>query len=88
MRIYEKFSTAGFTSYEDFAKNFKTFVPENFNFAFDVVDELAKEKPEKRALLWTNDADEEKILTFDDISRLSSQAANFFKGQESKRATR
>lgn len=80
MRIYEKFSTTGFTSYEDFAENFKTFVPENFNFGFDVVDELAKEKPEKRALLWTNDADEEKTLTFDDISKLSGQAANFFKG--------
>lgn len=79
MRIYEKFSTTGFTSYEDFAKNFKTLVPENFNFGFDVVDELAKEKPEKRALLWTNDADEEKIFTFSDISRLSNQAANFFK---------
>lgn len=79
MRIYEKFSTTGFTSYEDFAQNFKTFVPENFNFGFDVVDELAKEKPEKRALLWTNDADEEKTFTFSDISRLSNQAANFFK---------
>lgn len=81
MRIYEKFSTTGFTSYEDFAKNYKTIVPENFNFGFDVVDVLAHEKPDKRALLWTNDADEERTFTFADISRLSNQAANFFRGE-------
>lgn len=85
MRIFEKYSTTGFTSYEDFAENYKTIVPENFNFGFDVVDELAKEKPDKRALLWTNDNDEEKTFTFEDISKLSSQAANFFAGEGIKK---
>lgn len=85
MRIYEKYSTTGFDSYESFAKNFKTIVPENFNFAFDVVDVLAQEQPKKRALLWTNDQDEEKVFTFEDISRLSSQAANFFKAEGIKK---
>ncbi|MEG0915234.1 MAG: AMP-binding protein, partial [Christensenellaceae bacterium] len=83
--MYEKYSTTGFDSYESFAKNFKTIVPENFNFAFDVVDVLAQEQPEKRALLWTNDQDEEKVFTFEDISRLSSQAANFFKAEGIKK---
>lgn len=36
-----------FTSYEDFCENFKINVPENFNFAFDVVDAIAVEDPEK-----------------------------------------
>ncbi|MEG2519872.1 MAG: AMP-binding protein [Christensenellaceae bacterium] len=83
--MYEKYSTTGFDSYESFAKNFKTIVPENFNFAFDVVDVLAQEQPKKRALLWTNDQDDEKVFTFEDISRLSSQAANFFKAEGIKK---
>ena len=29
---------ADFDSYEDFVENFEVIVPENFNFAFDVVD--------------------------------------------------
>lgn len=85
MRIFEKYSTTGFKSYEDFAANYKTIVPENFNFGFDVVDELAKEKPDKRALLWTNDNDEERTFTFDEMSRLSNQAANFFAGEGIKK---
>ncbi|MEG2881788.1 MAG: AMP-binding protein, partial [Christensenella sp.] len=85
MRIFEKYSTTGFADYEDFAKNFKTIVPENFNFGFDVVDELAKEKPNKRALLWTNDKDEERTFTFEEMSRLSNQSANFFKNEGIKK---
>ena len=71
MRIYEKYSTTGFESYEDFAANYKTIVPDNFNFGFDVVDELAKEKP-TNALLWTNDRDEDRTFTFAEISALSA----------------
>ena len=47
-----------FDSYEDFAENFTIEVPEAFNFGFDVVDEWAAVEPDKRALLWTNDAGE------------------------------
>ena len=65
-----------FDSYEDFRDNFKIEVPEAFNFGFDVVDEWAAVEPEKRALVWCNDHDEERIFTFTDISRLSNQAAN------------
>lgn len=85
MRIFEKYSTTGFSSYEEFAEKFETIVPENFNFGFDVVDVLAKEQPNKRALLWTNDNDEERLFTFSDISRLSNQAANFFKAEGIKK---
>lgn len=67
-----------FDSYEDFMENFRIEVPEAFNFGFDVVDEWAQVQPEKRALLWTNDAGEERMFTFADISRLSSQAAHGF----------
>ncbi len=68
-----------FDTYEDFKKNFKINVPEDFNFGYDVVDAWASAEPEKRALVWCDEDDNEKIFTFADISRLSNQAANYFK---------
>ncbi|MEF2651257.1 AMP-binding protein [Slackia piriformis] len=67
-----------FDSYEDFAENFRIDVPENFNFAYDVVDEWARVEPDKRALLWCDDHDNERTFTFTDISRLSNRMANSF----------
>ena len=67
-----------FDSYEDFYANFKINVPSDFNFGFDVVDEWASVEPEKPALLWCNDAGEERLFTFTDISRLSNRTANAF----------
>ncbi|MDL2233538.1 AMP-binding protein, partial [Ruminococcaceae bacterium OttesenSCG-928-L11] len=67
-----------FASYEDFIENYKVNIPEQFNFGFDVIDEWAKEDAEKKALVWCNDHGEEHTFTFADLSRLSSQAANYF----------
>lgn len=67
-----------FDSYEDFAENFRIDVPENFNFAYDVVDEWARVEPDKRALLWCDDHNNERSFTFADISRLSNRMANSF----------
>jgi acetyl-CoA synthetase len=69
-----------FDSYEDFVKNYKVKVPDNFNFAYDVIDVIAKETPDKIALVWCNDLGDEKIITFSGMKRLSDKAANFFKG--------
>ena len=68
-----------FDSYEDFKKNYKVNVPDNFNFGYDIVDEWAKQDENKKALVWCNDHDEEKIFTFRDISLLSNKAANYFR---------
>ncbi|MDR0456658.1 MAG: AMP-binding protein [Treponema sp.] len=65
-----------FDSYEDFYANYRCNVPDNFNFAYDVVDEWARLMPEKRALLWTDDSGEMRSFTFTDIKRLSDRAAN------------
>jgi acetyl-CoA synthetase len=67
-------------SYEDFVKNCKMqYIPKNFNFAFDVVDELANISPMKKAMVWCNSEGEEKVLTFSDLQRESNCVANFFK---------
>lgn len=69
-----------FDSYEDFFENFKIEVPENFNFAYDVVDEWARVEPDKKALVWCDDEDAEKILTFTEVSHLSDKLANALSG--------
>lgn len=78
MRFIEQYCKTEFTSDEDFRQNFKTTLPERFNFAFDVMDVLAEKTPDKRALVWCNDKGEEKIFTYKDMSLLSSKAANAF----------
>ena len=46
--MLEKFvKQTHFTSQEDFIKNLKIEVPENFNFGYDVVDAWAAEQPDK-----------------------------------------
>ena len=68
-----------FESYEDFYEHFEINVPDAFNFGYDVVDEWACVEPDKPALLWCNDAGEERRFTFTDISRLSNKTANAFR---------
>ena len=68
-----------FDSYEDFAANYRVNVPTDFNFGFDVVDAWAEAEPEKQALVWCSESEEERVFTHTDIKRLSAQAANFFR---------
>lgn len=51
----------------------------SFNFAYDVVDEIAKKNPDKLAMLWVDENKVPTRFTFGDISRLSSQTANYFR---------
>ena len=53
--------------------------PDNFNFGYDVVDKIADETPEKRALVWCNVEGEEHIFSFADIKKYSNQMANVFR---------
>ena len=66
-----------YSSYKDLYENFKIHVPEDFNFAYDVVDEYAKNDPKKEALVWCDDNDESHIFTFKDLSLASKRTANF-----------
>lgn len=67
-----------YTSAEDFAKNYHVNVPDNFNFAYDVVDEWAKINPDKRAICWANDLGEHINFSFADIKEQSDRAASYF----------
>ena len=67
-----------FDSLDDFQRNFKIKVPEHFNFAYDVVDRWAEEQPDKPALLWTNEAGEERQFSFREMKEYSDRTASFF----------
>ncbi len=54
--------------------------PENFNFAYDVIDRLAKDKPGSLALVHRSAEGRTRRYTFSDMSRLSNKAANMLKG--------
>lgn len=68
-----------FTSQEDFVENFKIIVPENFNFAYDVMDAWAREQPDKRAMLWVNDKGKRVDYTFADLKMHTDRTAAFFR---------
>ncbi len=52
---------------------------EKFNFAFDIIDEIAKKSPDKLAMLHISADKKETRFTFKDMKRLSCRAANYFK---------
>jgi len=78
-KMLEKYlSRINFDSYEDFVKNFKINVPDNFNFAYDVVDEIAAKSPDKVAIVWCDEKGNEATFTFGQLKYYSDKAANFF----------
>ena len=61
---------------------------EKFNFAFDVIDELGRRKPEKLAMLHISEDGTERRFTFNDLKKESARAANYFKSLGIKRGDR
>ncbi len=61
---------------------------DRFNFAFDIVDKLAKRSPDKLALLHIAEDHTERRFTFNDMKRASAQCANYFKSLGIKKGDR
>ena len=77
--MLEKFvKKTSFSSHQDFIDNYDISVPENFNFAYDVMDEWARTNPDKRALCWTNDKGAHKDMSFGELKTESDKTASFF----------
>ncbi|MBQ2017429.1 MAG: AMP-binding protein [Alphaproteobacteria bacterium] len=74
-----------FENYNDYVQNAKPNIPENFNFAYDVVDEIANETPDKVAVKWINDTGDKKTITFKMLSEMSNRVANFLTARGLKR---
>ncbi len=67
-----------FINYEDFNKNFRLIKPASFNFAYDVVDRLGREDPDRCALVWTNPEGDVVTYNFRRMMEDSNRAANYF----------
>ena len=61
---------------------------EKFNFAFDLIDELANKEPDKLAMLHISRDKTERRFTFKDMKKASNQAANYFKSLGIKKGDR
>ena len=57
--------------------HYKLKYPDDYNFGYDIVDDIAINDPTRKALIWCNPAGEERTYTFADIKRLSDKAANY-----------
>ncbi len=66
--------------------NFKN--EDNFNFAFDIVDKIAKKSPDKLAMLHVDKNKVERRFTFNDMKRASNMSANYFKSLGIKKGDR
>lgn len=78
MSIYQKYCTE-IIDEQGSLKEFSLHYPENFNFGYDVVDVIARETPDKKALVWCNTENEEHIFTFGDVREKSNRMANVFR---------
>lgn len=77
--MIERFLTqTSFTSEEDYKEHLHFKIPENFNFAYDVMDVWAKEQPDKLALLWTSERGEEVKGTFAELKDQTDRTAAYF----------
>ena len=85
-RIYRKFIDRTVEDGQLKAISFKD--PEKFNFAFDVIDELGRSKPEKLAMLHIANDGTERRFTFQDMKKESARAANYFKSLGVERGDR
>ena len=61
---------------------------DKFNFAFDIVDNIGRKSPDKRALVHVDRDGTERVFTFKDVKENSSQAANYFKSLGIKKGDR
>ena len=77
--FYEEYLTCDMDNgWEAAQKSFSLHIPDNFNFAYDVIDRYAAEAPEAEALVWCDDKGEERIFTFGELAKEINKAANFF----------
>lgn len=77
--MIERFLTqTHFVSEADYNEHLHFKIPEDFNFAYDVMDAWAEEAPDKLALLWTSERGEEIRFTFADIKEQTDRTAAYF----------
>ncbi len=65
------------TDYEATRREFRWERPESFNFATDVIDRHAAERPDSPALQWSDEAGHSQVFSFRELKQHSLHAAQF-----------
>ena len=73
--INERYAIETYNS-DGVLQSFEVRYPENFNFGYDVVDDIGENDPDRRAMVWVNPEGEEHIFTFADMKTWSDKTAN------------
>lgn len=74
---YKRFVTEGFDE-NGILNRFELSCPENYNFAYDIIDKFGELDPDRPALLHVDLEGNETRFSYRRLSELSSKAANFF----------
>ena len=53
-------------------------LPDNFNYAYDIIDKIAECEPRRRSMIWCDDEGRKREFTYGEFSKLSNRAANLF----------
>ena len=75
-------------NYDDFRANYKINIPEGFNFSFDVIDRIASEEPERRAMIHVDRNNHTREYTFAWFSEQSARLAHALKARGMKKGDR
>lgn len=73
--LHKQFCTEAFDENGVISK-FEIHCPDHFNFAYDVVDAIAAQEPNRRAMVWCNEAGDERVFSFGDMKKYSDKTAN------------
>ncbi|MDR2714609.1 MAG: AMP-binding protein [Coriobacteriales bacterium] len=74
--IHQKYVTETYDE-NGILKDFSVRCPDDYNFAYNVVDDIAAAEPDRQAMIWVNPEGEEHIFTFGDMKYWSDKTANF-----------
>ncbi|MCL1880126.1 MAG: AMP-binding protein [Actinomycetia bacterium] len=75
-RIYERYTDEVYDE-NGLLTSFKLHWPEDYNFAYDIVDDIAAAEPERQAMVWCNPEGEEHRFSFGDLKYWSDKTANY-----------
>ncbi len=74
--LYKKYIHETYNEQGDIL-DFRLDVPDRFNFAYDIVDQVAEREPGRRAMFWRNELGESHTFTFYDMKEKSDQCASY-----------
>ena len=74
--LYSRYTLEEYDS-DGLLTNFDLSWPADYNFAYDVVDDIAAAEPDRPAMVWCNPEGEEHVFSFGDLKYWSDKSANF-----------